>query len=140
MATPKKANPKNGGGPKFKFVITPEVLDEIRRLAGNEMTQQDMCAYFGICEDTWYDRKKQHPEMAEAIRIGKVKTKDMVVDKLLVECKSGNMQAIKFYLATRHKWLESAPPEKDQEPQDLRLGTNDPVEAAQVYQSIMMGE
>lgn len=140
MATPKKANPKNKGGPKKVFIITPKIIEEIEALAEDCLTQRDMCDYYGISEDTWYFRKREHPEIGEALRRGKVKTKRVAVGTIRAKMREGDVPAARFFLSTQCKWNENnTAPMEDEDPRELTLGTNDPVEAAQVYQDIMMG-
>ncbi len=142
MATPKKLNPKNKGGPKVKFKITPEVLKQIEVYASQSLTQQEMCALFKVGHTVWYERIKQHPEMATAIELGKAKIKSMYTSSLAKAAREGNVVAIKFFLATQHKWTETSKVEvtgTNAEKPALTITVNDPVEAAKIYQQIMSG-
>src|SRR6185437_6722643 len=88
-------------GQKRIWEVTPEVIKEIEMLAGRGLTQEEMYHNFGTSRDTWYKRMNKHPEMYEAIKRGKAKTKSFVVGKLFEQCKKGNVSAIIFYLKTQ---------------------------------------
>lgn len=135
-------------GQKRIWQVTPEVIKEIEVLAGRGLTQEEMYCYFGTSRHTWYDRMNKYPEMYEAIKRGKAKTKSFVVGKLFEQCKKGNVSAIIFYLKTQHRWSEHSAPVKEEDDtikddnvkSKIIINTSDPVEAARIYQSFMNGD
>lgn len=125
-------------GPKPGWEITPEVIKEIKGMAGL-MTQEQMWNYFGVGKDTWYDRKSKYPEMDEAIKMGSSKKILYVASKLMNEIENGNVAAMIFFLKTQGRWAEHSKVQVTETPKKelpTTLGA-DPITASQTYQKIM---
>ncbi len=133
-----------------RTVITPELLDEVKRLAGLGLTTQQIHNFFGMCADTWAKRIKAHPELLQAIQTGKALTTRKVTGKLMEAIEKGNLGAIIFYLKTQARWSETSTSSveitqhegRSNQPLFTNVLTgaaNDPVEASKIYQKIMMG-
>lgn len=131
-------------GRKPSFVVTPEIVAEVEQLIGNGLTNEMMHGYYGICSDTWYRAIQQYPELGVAMRRGKPRAVNIASGKLFEKVKEGNLDAIKFYLRTQGRWSEhntlavSGAPETPAAA--LSINVSDPVEAARIYQKIMIGD
>lgn len=128
-------------GPKPCWEVTSDVIRKIEEMSGL-MKQEEMWNYFGVCKDTWYDRKNKHPEMAEAIKRGKPKKKMFVASSLMNQIKNGNVAAMIFYLKTQGGWSEKKKVEISKPKSLPELPTSlgvDPIEAARIYQKLMGG-
>lgn len=127
-------------GPKVRFFITPEIIEEVGVLAGRGLTNQQIHHYYGIGHAKWYQLVKQYPELDAQIRKGKAKTISYVSGKLMELVKKGNLGAIIFYLKTQARFSEGntiADEDPEKGKPSLSLTVNDPVEAAKIYQQIM---
>lgn len=136
--------PKGGkSGQKPTFVVTQDVLSEVEQLAGQGLTNEMIHNYYGISHDTWYKNIRYHPELGLALKRGKPKTLKLVTGKLMEKVLEGNLTAIIFYLRTQGRWSEhSTVAVKDESPptqKALTISVSDPVEAARIYQQIMIG-
>lgn len=56
------------------WVPTPEILQQIEGYAGRFLQEQQICTLVGCSETTWYEKKKEFPELAESLRAGKAKS------------------------------------------------------------------
>lgn len=138
------AKAKEKTGPKYKLVITDEILREIEEMGSEGATQQQIHHYYGIGHSTWYKMVKEYPELRTVIRRGKAKTFRLVVGELMKKVRDGNLSAIIFILKTQYGWSEgSSLTLKDKRTvknTDLTLGgITDPVEASRLYQAFMTG-
>jgi len=130
-------------GPKPLLIVTQQLLDEVEVLSGRGLTQQMIHYYYGVSHSYWYNLVKNHPELAEAVKRGKSRTIAMVAGKLIELVKKGNLSAIIFYLKTQARFAEhqtigiSGPGEDGG--LDLDESSDDPREAAKIYQKIMLG-
>ncbi|OJW21182.1 MAG: hypothetical protein BGO49_24525 [Planctomycetales bacterium 71-10] len=69
MADEPESQPKPGQPTKYK----PEYCEQVKKLALLGLTDVEMAEFFEVCEDTFYEWKKVHPEFSEAASAGKVK-------------------------------------------------------------------
>lgn len=135
--------PKRKRKPK-RAVVTPEMIAEVKRLAGLGLTNVQLGGLYGMSDETWVQRVKEHPELAEAVRLGKSETLGKVTGKLMEAIERGNLAAIIFFLKTQGRWRETdhagdnGSGDKPPFPA-ITLTVNDPVEAAKIYQQIMIG-
>ena len=145
MARKKDPSTHKKRGAKLKFIVTPEILEEVRLLAGRGLTQQQIHHYYGIGRTLWYEVCDLHPELRTAVLQGRAKAHSYVFGKLMEKVRAGNLNAIIFYLKTQAGCSELRPrSEDDGETADdkpiipmLTLSITDPVEAAKIYQRIM---
>ena len=58
---------------KWKQWVTPEGLDKIKGWAMDGLSDAQIRDkdHLGVCQQTFYTWKKEHPEIAEALRMGK---------------------------------------------------------------------
>lgn len=137
--------PKERKKSKTGFKVTPEVLIEIKTLSGVGYSHQQLWERYDIAKDTWYNRLKNHPEMAHAYAKGKEEKFTLTVSKLWEKVQEGNLTAIIFVLKTQYRWSEKIGIDinddraKENEKATLR-GVIDPVEASKIYQKIMAGD
>lgn len=136
----KPRKPPKGAG---RFYVTPETLEEVRRLSGLGLNQTQIHQYFDVSSETWQTRKREHPELDAAVYAGRQRTVAMVANKLLEAVQKGNVPAIIFYLKSKGRFSDLAPVEdggQDKGGASLVLGIKDPIEAAKIYQQIMQKE
>lgn len=129
-------------GRKPQFIVTDDILKDIRLMAGQGMTQKQIHHYFCVSEGVWYEMSAADPRMRVAVMEGKARAIRHVTSKLFEQINRGNMTAICFYMKTQANWKETSRLEvsQDDEPQGQKLfiDQNDPIEAARTYQQIMM--
>jgi hypothetical protein len=123
--------------------ITPETLECVEYLSGLGLTQTQIHDFFGIGNNAWYERKKDYPELEIAFARGKAQTIGRVSGKLMEKIESGDLGAIIFYLKTQARWRDGGMGGSDEGGDKpisaLTITVNDPVEAAKIYQQIMIG-
>lgn len=76
-------------------------IDEVERLAGQGLTQAEICLCLGISERTLYNRKRESAEFADAMKRGKSKAASEVANKLYEMAKAGDLGAIVWWEKTR---------------------------------------
>lgn len=76
-------------------------LDEVARLAGQGLTEEEIAAALGISTDTLERRKKESADFAAAIKSGRARAADEVSNALMDACRKGNVTAIIWYEKTR---------------------------------------
>lgn len=138
-----KPTQKEKVGAKLRFIVTPEMIEEVKILSGRGLTQEQIYRYYGWSKNTWYDKTKEHPLLYEAIFSGKSKTISFVAGKLMELVKKGNLGAIIFYLKTQGRFSEHILPESPPGEKDVSTlvsATLDPVEASKIYQQVMLRE
>lgn len=85
----------------------PIDLDQIETLASRGMSMESIAKAIGMSDRQLYVRKKLNTDIAEAIERGRGKGESVVANALFEQCKRGNVQAIKWYLAARCGWKET---------------------------------
>lgn len=131
-------------GAKIIYTVTPEMVIKVKDLSGKGLTQEQIYRYYGWGRDTWFDRCKKHPELRAAVLEGRSKTIAYVTSKLMELVAEKNLGAIIFYLKCRANFSELKP-EKDHDPESdapnvTVFNVTDPIEAAKIYQQIMLRE
>lgn len=132
------------GGPRKRFLVTPEMIEIVRDLSGKGLTQEQMWGYFGWSQTTWYKATRENPELYEAIFSGKSKMIAHVWQTLLEQSNNGNVAATIFWLKTRAgaretNHLDVSSSDGTMKP-ELKINTTDPIEASKIYQKIMTGD
>lgn len=132
---------KVGQKPRIFLKITPEILAKVDELSKLGMTQFYIAGYFGMSQNTWYERCKAFPELSHTYWAGKAKGVEFATDCLMKLMKEGNERAIMFYLRNLAKFSDMDAPERnvsdEKEKSSTSLANLDPIEAARVYQIIM---
>ncbi|OOF43832.1 hypothetical protein BKK51_09465 [Rodentibacter trehalosifermentans] len=94
------------GKRKTKPVIEINV-DEVEKLAGQGLTDQQIACCLGISRRTLASRKKDFAQIAHAIKKGKAKGIATVTNVLFEKItKEKNISAIIFYLKSQAGWQE----------------------------------
>lgn len=147
MAAPieKPDEPKEKKIKEPRLKVTPEVVEHIRKLGGLGLTKSQICNYYGFSLAGWDLKTAQYPEIDIAMKQGRAEKISKASGKLWEAVERGNLSAIIFFLKTQARWSENSPdpdgnglPEKPAIP-SITLTVNDPVEAARIYQQIMIG-
>ena len=111
-------------------------------MAGCGMTQEQIQQYYWLTGDQWRRLIKKYADLEKAFFAGKAKTINMVAGKLMTLIQQGDKAAIFFYLKTQGRWRETDKPgETDSEKPKIpaiMLNVSDPLEAAKIYQEIML--
>lgn len=128
---------------KRKLIIDENFLNEVQTLAFQGLSNKQIHEYYGVSNDTWYTNYvKKYPEITERIVQGRSKGLTFVTSKLMEKIKAGSEKSIHFYLKCRGAWYDNvnAVIPEGEDPSSsipLKLGTNDPIEAAKIYRKIM---
>lgn len=96
---------KNKGGRPTKF--KEDMIPMVEKLAGLGLTEREIAEFFGICQETLMNYKKQHESFLEAIKKGKLKAEISMTRSLFTSgTQSGNVTAMIFWLCNRvpAKW------------------------------------
>lgn len=136
--------PKTHKTNKRKIEVTPEFLVEVGQLAGQGMTNEHLAHYYGVAEGTWYEYKKNYPEIDEAIKDGKAKCLQIATSILWKYVLEGDKASLFFYLKTQGGMTETrninakVETTNDKPTTELKITTTDPIEASRIYQQFMM--
>lgn len=135
---PKKGMPK--------IIFTPEMIQNAAILSGQGLTFGQIADFFGIQRQTFTKKARENRELAEALMKGKSKMIAFVAGQLIQQIKAGSTAATIFYLKTQAGWRYADENNNsignfnaiEEESNQLELTTNDPNEAAKIYQQIML--
>jgi hypothetical protein len=89
-------------------------LARVEELAAQGLTNLQIAACLGICEDTLYTKQRQLTEFSEAIRRGKAKGISQVANALFQAAVKGSVPAAMFFLKSRAGWQDAPPPASEQ--------------------------
>lgn len=87
------AGDKRGRKP---WIPTPEILTQIEGMAGRFLKEEQICALLGIGTSTWFDKKKEFPELSDAISRGRAKVAVNISNKLYDVAMKGNPNLLQF--------------------------------------------
>lgn len=122
-------------GPKVKFKVTQEMIEEIKKLSFNGATQDEMMNYFGWKKDTWHKHQKTNPEFAAAINQQIARANIFVRGQLMRLIHNLNPAAIFFYYKTHLGVTETHKIISEVSLPDFK--GLDPIEASRIYQQYM---
>lgn len=101
----------NKSGPKG-WELTPEILELIAEQAGQGLKQADIAYNVGLSEGSWYEKKKKHPEINEAIKKAKArdhrKAAGILYQMWNDPTHPKQFSALIFYLKTQHGWSDNS--------------------------------
>ena len=128
-----------------RLLVDEALLAHVHKLGGLGLTRMQIAHYYGHTVDQWDDKLKKHPELDIAMREGKSSKIETASGYLWEWIEKKDKASIMFFLKTQGGWREAAPivedGEKDSKPvfPAITLTVNDPIEAAKIYQQIMIG-
>ena len=94
-------------------------LAKVEELASQGLTNAQIAACLGICEDTLYTKQRQLTEFSEAIKKGRASGIQQVSNALFEAALSGNVTAMIFFLKTQAGWKEPPVPEQKYSREEL---------------------
>ena len=124
-----------------QLVIDQALLDNLYRLGNLCLSMEQIRKYYQLDAQPWYDVLEANPKMRVAIEMGKSHRIESVISRLLGAIDKGNLSAIMFFLKSQAGWRENVQGSLDQETAPrpaMIVAVNDPIEAAKVYQQIML--
>lgn len=89
------------------WIPTPEIIQEVERLSGLGLNQEQIADCLGIHIDTVCVKKHEYPEFADAFKKGKAKGIARVTEKLTKQMDDGNASAAIFWLKCNAGWKEA---------------------------------
>lgn len=78
------------------WIPTPEILSQVEGMAGRFLKEEQIAALIGISNATWFEKKKQFPELSDAIRVGRAKVAVNISNKLYEVALKGNPNLLQF--------------------------------------------
>ena len=118
--TKKQPAKKSVGRPKFE--ITEEVMSEVKTLAGQGLTVEQIASCLGISPATFYNRQAENLEFMETIKKGKAIALSKVTNALFENATvERDNTAIIFFLKNRAGWKDV----KDMNVKDEKIITLD---------------
>ena len=91
---------------KPPLIITEEMIKKAESLSASGLTKEEIADCLDMAAGTLYEKQKQYPEFAEAIKRGRSKGIGMMANNLVKLAKGGNAAANIFWLKARAKWKE----------------------------------
>lgn len=105
MPTPKKADPRHGGG-NPKFELTAAKLKQVEKLSEEGLWEKDIAALIGVHPNYFPEIKRRHPELVEAIAKGKANQIKKALSVVKHHVGKKNLDAAKFILRSRGGYSE----------------------------------
>lgn len=90
----------------FKEFWTDKRLNEVRKMAGQGMTQGQICQYYGISEVSFRVQRKGKKLLSDYYEEGRAMTLNKVTGKLIENIENGCKASLFFYLKTQWGWKE----------------------------------
>lgn len=141
----KNKSRKNTGdkGKSYWFDVNEPMLAEIENFGRLGVKLTYVIDFFMCNPKTWHANVKKYPVIMERYYKGRSEGIKFVTSKLRELVEKGNVTAIIFWLKCNAGMVEAAKPVED--PNDTgkpapvpKITTTDPIEAARVYQIVMM--
>ena len=91
------------------FEITPEILKQVEKFAGQGLTQEQISHCIGISRDTFFKSKRNSEYFSDAIKRGQSKAISLVSNALFENAMSGNAVSQIFWLKNRapDQWADT---------------------------------
>lgn len=101
-----KLKAKRGRPP---FEITPEVLEKVKALGAQGLSQAQIAESLGISKATFYAKKAEFMDFMDSLEGGRALGLAQITNALFKSAKDGHFPAIKYYLSTRdpERWSET---------------------------------
>lgn len=128
-----------------RLLVTPEFIAHVEKLGGLGLTKTQIAHYYRHTISQWEEKVRKNPEIDAAMKQGKASKIEQASGYLWEWVEKKDKASLMFFLKTQGGWRESAPidddGEKDGKPAfpAITLTVNDPIEAAKIYQQIMIG-
>lgn len=109
-------------GRRPKIVINNDLIAKVLELTKQGFLQKDLAAYFGTTPGYWSRLCSQNETLWVATEQGKQFGHEIASSRLMGLIHDGNLQAIIFYLKTRHRWTDEihiTDDRKDKEDDDV---------------------
>jgi predicted GTPase len=92
------------------WIPTPEILEQIKEMIQEGMNQEDIARCVGISSTTFFAKKKEYPEIQDAIDEAKAKLNKRVTSLLMTkvfdEKHPNHYQALIFYIS-KQMWKDT---------------------------------
>jgi hypothetical protein len=91
------------------FQITPDILKQVEKFAGQGLTQEQIGHCLGISHETFHKQKRNSSDFVEAIKRGQSKAISLVSNSLFQNAISGNVVSQIFWLKNRapDQWADT---------------------------------
>ena len=91
------------------FKITPDILKQVEKFAGQGLTQEQIGHCLGISHETFHKQKRNSSDFVEAIKRGQSKAISLVSNALFENAMSGNAVSQIFWLKNRapDQWADT---------------------------------
>lgn len=93
------------------WIPTPEILKQVEGYASRFLQEQQIAALLHISEETWYLKKREYPELTEALRSGKAKAVAHIGNKLFEQSMQKNNVPTLLFLAKSVMGLKENDPQ-----------------------------
>lgn len=78
------------------WIPTPEILSQVEAMAGRFLKEEQIATLIGVAPTTFVEKKKEFPELSEAIRRGRAKVSVNVSNKIYEQAMAGNTTILIF--------------------------------------------
>ena len=91
------------------FQITPDILKQVEKFAGQGLTQEQIGHCLGISHETFHKQKRNSSDFVEAIKRGQSKSISLVSNALFENAMKGNAVSQIFWLKNRapEQWQDT---------------------------------
>lgn len=90
-----------------EWLPTPQILSEVRRLASQGLTKEQIAHCIHIGPSTFFEKLAKFPELVEAVNGGASEGIEKITNVLFNLAQGGNFSAVSFYLKCRANWKEN---------------------------------
>lgn len=78
------------------WVPTPEIFAQVEGMAGRFLKEEQIATLLGLAPTTFVEKKKEFPELSEAIRRGRAKVAVNISNKIYEQAMAGNTTLLVF--------------------------------------------
>lgn len=136
--------PKKGNA--LEIEVTDKFVEHVQFLGGLGLTDKQISQYFGCTHPSWLKLIKRYPHLLRVVAQGRMQKVAQASGKLWDAVEQGKPWAIKMFLFSVAHWRDSGAVVNEEIQKDsnsplpaFTLQVNDPIEAAKIYQQIMLG-
>jgi len=137
------SNPPKKRKRKPKLIADDKFLLDVQRLSSLGLSIEQIHFYFGLDHHEWGSLVHKYPRISVAINKGFSHGMERAASQLWEKMDQGSLSAIMFYLKTRGGWCDKSNITVTQVAPLLALPKiilpiHDPIQAAKIYQQIMI--